>query len=146
MLLLMMELRGRFNTKMIKKARFGDVYFDEMGAFISIDRDKVTGAVCRFLSPRSRRLIRKPRLIGRSEARSHFQALARPQDTSHAASICQVTRRGSGDGDQFHRSTGQVSRFGPKSKDHTQGRVESSFPPRIVAKMAVGTVKCFLRH
>lgn len=51
MLLLMMELRGRFNTKMIKKARFGDVYFDEMGAFISIDSDKVTGAVRHFLSP-----------------------------------------------------------------------------------------------
>jgi len=44
MLLLMMELRGRFNTKMIKKAQFGDVYFDEMGAFVSIDRDRVTGA------------------------------------------------------------------------------------------------------
>lgn len=44
MLLLMMELRGRFNTKMIKKAQFGDVYFDEMGAFISIERDRVTGA------------------------------------------------------------------------------------------------------
>ena len=46
MLLSMMELRGRFNTKMIKKAQFGDVYFDEMGAFISIDKDRVTGAVC----------------------------------------------------------------------------------------------------
>ena len=49
MLLLMMELRGRFNTKMIKKAQFGDVYFDEMGAFISTDRDRVTGAVRCFL-------------------------------------------------------------------------------------------------
>ena len=45
MLLLMMELRGRFNTKMIKKAQFGGVYFDEMGAFVSIDTDRVTGAV-----------------------------------------------------------------------------------------------------
>ena len=45
MLLLMMELRGRFNSKMIKKAQFGGVYFDDMGAFISIDRDRVTGAV-----------------------------------------------------------------------------------------------------
>ena len=49
MLLLMMELRGRFNTKMVKKAQFGDVYFDEMGAFISIDKDRVTGAVCHSL-------------------------------------------------------------------------------------------------
>lgn len=45
MLLLMMELKGRFNSKMIKKAKFGDVYFDEMGAFSSFDRDKVTGNV-----------------------------------------------------------------------------------------------------
>ncbi|THH09984.1 hypothetical protein EW145_g1643 [Phellinidium pouzarii] len=43
MLLLMMELKGRFNSKMIKKAKFGDHYFDEMGAFESIDRDRVTG-------------------------------------------------------------------------------------------------------
>ncbi|KAH7911111.1 kinase-like domain-containing protein [Hygrophoropsis aurantiaca] len=44
MLLLMMELKGRFNTKMIKKAKFGDVYFDEMGGFESIETDRVTGA------------------------------------------------------------------------------------------------------
>jgi len=41
----MMELKGRFNQKMIKKAKFGDSYFDEMGGFDSIERDKVTGAV-----------------------------------------------------------------------------------------------------
>lgn len=45
MLLLMMELKGRFNTKMIKKAKFGDLYFDELGAFQSIEKDRVTGAV-----------------------------------------------------------------------------------------------------
>ncbi|KAH7890126.1 kinase-like domain-containing protein [Phlebopus sp. FC_14] len=44
MLLLMMELKGRFNTKMIKKAKFGDMYFDEQGAFESIETDRVTGA------------------------------------------------------------------------------------------------------
>ncbi|PFH53527.1 hypothetical protein AMATHDRAFT_54690 [Amanita thiersii Skay4041] len=44
MLLLMMELKGRFNSKMVKKARFGDVYFDEMGAFESVEKDRVTGA------------------------------------------------------------------------------------------------------
>ncbi|KAL1666274.1 kinase-like protein [Schizophyllum commune] len=44
MLLLMMELKGRFTTKMIKKAKFGDLYFDEIGAFNSIERDPVTGA------------------------------------------------------------------------------------------------------
>ncbi|OCH86177.1 kinase-like protein [Obba rivulosa] len=44
MLLLMMELKGRFNSKMIKKARFGDMYFDDLGAFQSIEKDRVTGA------------------------------------------------------------------------------------------------------
>ncbi|KAF7974249.1 hypothetical protein HWV62_13146 [Athelia sp. TMB] len=44
MLLLMQELKGRFNTKMIKKAKFGDVYFDDMGSFESVERDRVTGA------------------------------------------------------------------------------------------------------
>lgn len=45
MLLLMQECRGRFNGKMVKRARFGDVYFDEMGAFLSVDIDRVTGNV-----------------------------------------------------------------------------------------------------
>lgn len=45
MLLLMMELKGRFNQKTIKKAKFGDAYFDEMGGFDSIEKDRVTGAV-----------------------------------------------------------------------------------------------------
>lgn len=44
MLLLMIELKGRFNQKMIKKAKFGNSYFDEMGGFDSIERDRVTGA------------------------------------------------------------------------------------------------------
>ena len=45
MLLLMMELKGRFNSKMIKRAKFGDVYFDELGAFQSVEKDRVTGVV-----------------------------------------------------------------------------------------------------
>lgn len=45
MLLLMMELKGRFNSKMIKKAKFGDVYFDDMGVFDSVERDRVTNTV-----------------------------------------------------------------------------------------------------
>jgi hypothetical protein len=44
----MMELRGRFNQKMIKRAKFGDAYFDEMGGFDSIEKDRVTGAVSEF--------------------------------------------------------------------------------------------------
>lgn len=45
MLLLMMELKGRFNAKMIKKAKFGDMYFDEQGGFENVETDRVTGAV-----------------------------------------------------------------------------------------------------
>ena len=30
---------------MIKKAKFGDVYFDEMGGFESVEKDRVTGNV-----------------------------------------------------------------------------------------------------
>lgn len=45
MLLHMMELRGRFNAKMIKKAKFGDVHFDETGNFLSVEQDKITGGV-----------------------------------------------------------------------------------------------------
>ncbi|KZT74096.1 kinase-like protein [Daedalea quercina L-15889] len=44
MLHLMMELKGRFNSKMIKRARFGSMYFDELGAFQSVEKERVTGA------------------------------------------------------------------------------------------------------
>ncbi|KIM52418.1 hypothetical protein SCLCIDRAFT_1223774 [Scleroderma citrinum Foug A] len=44
MLLLMMELKGRFNSKMIKKAKFGELYFDDVGGFESVEMDRVTGA------------------------------------------------------------------------------------------------------
>ncbi len=30
---------------MIKKAKFGDIYFDEMGGFESIEKDRLTGKV-----------------------------------------------------------------------------------------------------
>ena len=40
-----MELKGRFNSKMIKKAKFGEMYFDELGAFQSVEHDRVTGTV-----------------------------------------------------------------------------------------------------
>ncbi|PVF99503.1 kinase-like protein [Serendipita vermifera] len=36
MLKLMMEVKGRFNQKLVKKAKFADVYFDEGGAFWDI--------------------------------------------------------------------------------------------------------------
>jgi serine/threonine-protein kinase PRP4 len=50
MLLHMMELKGRFNGKMIKRAKFGDVYFDEMGGFESVEREKGSGNVRLHLS------------------------------------------------------------------------------------------------
>ncbi|KAI0312332.1 kinase-like domain-containing protein, partial [Amylostereum chailletii] len=43
MILLMMELKGRFNSKMIKKASFGSNFFDDMGGFDSVEQDRVTG-------------------------------------------------------------------------------------------------------
>ncbi|KAJ3986840.1 kinase-like domain-containing protein [Lentinula detonsa] len=43
MLLLMMELKGKFNSKMIKKAKFGGDYFDDMGGFNSVEKDRVLG-------------------------------------------------------------------------------------------------------
>jgi serine/threonine-protein kinase PRP4 len=47
----MMELKGRFNTKMIKKAKFGGVHFDDNGLFTSVDVDRITGKVRQFLVP-----------------------------------------------------------------------------------------------
>ncbi|THH21241.1 hypothetical protein EUX98_g8425 [Antrodiella citrinella] len=44
MLLLMMELKGRFNMKIIRKAQFGQTYFDELGAFLSVEQDRITKA------------------------------------------------------------------------------------------------------
>ncbi|KAK8865750.1 hypothetical protein IAR55_000897 [Kwoniella newhampshirensis] len=43
MLLLMMELKGKLNHRMIKKATFGSMHFDETMNFISIEKDKITG-------------------------------------------------------------------------------------------------------
>ena len=44
-MLLLMEVKGRFNSKMVKKAKFGDIYFDEMGGFESVEKDRITGNV-----------------------------------------------------------------------------------------------------
>lgn len=40
-----MDLKGKFNHKMIKKAHFGTTHFDEGMNFISVEKDKITGAV-----------------------------------------------------------------------------------------------------
>lgn len=45
MLHLMMDLKGKFNHRMIKKAQFGPMHFDEGMNFVSVETDKVTGQV-----------------------------------------------------------------------------------------------------
>ncbi|KAH8923956.1 kinase-like protein [Atractiella rhizophila] len=44
MLQLHMELKGRFNTKLLKKAQFVDQHFDDQMNFIGAVRDKITGS------------------------------------------------------------------------------------------------------
>jgi len=43
MLLLIQELRGKFNTKMIRKSKFSEQHFDDTNAFLSFEKDKTTG-------------------------------------------------------------------------------------------------------
>jgi len=43
MLKVMMECRGKFSTKMLKRAAFAPLYFDDLGNFQSIEKDKLTG-------------------------------------------------------------------------------------------------------
>jgi len=76
MLLLMMELKGRFNGKMIKKAKFGDVYFDEMGGFESVEKDRVTGNVSNWFNRLWRQLSDVPSIFFRmSSARFTYRNL-----------------------------------------------------------------------
>jgi len=48
MLLLMMEVKGKLNHRMIKKATLGEMHFDEQMNFISIEQDKITRQVGRI--------------------------------------------------------------------------------------------------
>ncbi|KAI9621989.1 hypothetical protein PSHT_06445 [Puccinia striiformis] len=44
LLLLIMELKGRFNSKLLKKAKFSNVHFDdENGNFLSMEKNRITG-------------------------------------------------------------------------------------------------------
>lgn len=43
MLRSIMECRGRFTTKMLKRAQFAHLHFDEMASFRSVEQDKLTG-------------------------------------------------------------------------------------------------------
>jgi serine/threonine-protein kinase PRP4 len=49
MLLLQMELKGKFSHRMIKKAAFGEMHFDEAYNFISIEKDRITGLVSHYI-------------------------------------------------------------------------------------------------
>jgi serine/threonine-protein kinase PRP4 len=49
MLRSIMECRGKFTTKMLKRAQFAHVHFDERADFRSVEPDKLTGKVCVFL-------------------------------------------------------------------------------------------------
>ena len=49
MLKSMMECRGKFSQKMLKKAQFTGMHFDELLNFRSYEKDKVTNKV-RFVS------------------------------------------------------------------------------------------------
>lgn len=45
MLRSIMDCRGKFTTKMLKRSQFAHVHFDEMANFRSVEQDKITGKV-----------------------------------------------------------------------------------------------------
>ena len=49
MLRSIMDCRGKFTTKMLKRAQFAHIHFDEMANFRSVEQDKLTGKVRLFL-------------------------------------------------------------------------------------------------
>jgi serine/threonine protein kinase len=48
MLRSIMECRGKLTTKMLKRAQFAHIHFDEMANFRSIEQDKLTGKVRKY--------------------------------------------------------------------------------------------------
>ena len=50
MLRSIMDCRGKFTTKMLKRSQFAYIHFDEMANFRSVEQDKLTGKVCLFPS------------------------------------------------------------------------------------------------
>jgi len=51
MLRSIMDCRGKFTTKMLKRAKFAHIHFDEMANFRSVEQDKLTGKVCSIFDP-----------------------------------------------------------------------------------------------
>ena len=93
MLLLMMEVKGRFNSKMIKKAKFGDVYFDEMGGFESVEKDRITGNVSHRMAFPVPILTCIVSPTGCRQESSHLQTDQRLEGTPDASELCQAQRR-----------------------------------------------------
>jgi serine/threonine-protein kinase PRP4 len=58
-----MECKGRFNSKLIKKAKFGTEYFDDLGAFFVDSSARGDGA--KVFSSKAERDV-KTRLLGGS--------------------------------------------------------------------------------
>jgi serine/threonine-protein kinase PRP4 len=42
-----MEIRGKFSTKLYKRGQLWQMHFDDVGNFVSVERDKALGKVCR---------------------------------------------------------------------------------------------------
>jgi serine/threonine-protein kinase PRP4 len=41
-----MEIRGKMSGKLYRRGQLSHLHFDEMGNFVSIERDKILGKVC----------------------------------------------------------------------------------------------------
>lgn len=80
-----MELKGRFNSKMIKKAKFGDVYFDAMGGFESVEKDRIMGNVSYLILAYSVGAYILP--LGYRSKGPHLQSFTRPEDAFDAPSV-----------------------------------------------------------
>lgn len=50
MLRSIMDCRGKFTVKMLKRATLAHIHFDEMANFRSVEQEKLTGKVCVYLS------------------------------------------------------------------------------------------------
>jgi serine/threonine-protein kinase PRP4 len=49
MLYLVQELKGRYPARLVKKAKFGDIHFEDSN-FVFVEKNKATGAVRRSLA------------------------------------------------------------------------------------------------
>jgi hypothetical protein len=75
MLRSIMECRGKFSHKMLRRAQFAGLHFDDLLNFKSVERDKLTGKVS--LTPRSLALFSPyfPPCLSSSDIIGHFAPL-----------------------------------------------------------------------